>query len=243
MVYKKRRSTRKPKRLARRALGYRRRRYAPRNRRVNDYAGCSETVTMIAQIPGNPTTTTFQTVPNTPGQQCFNMETNSLINFTRASTIARGYQFYRIKYFEVTFLPSADTFTGAVGTSTKPYLYYMIDKGDALPDSLTNDQIKSLGAKPIALDEKPIHVRWSPGVSLSTEISTVTGATSANKYMISPWLNVDANPNSVPYDISTVVHNGMKFVAESSVPVSYIAKVTAHFQFKKPSLVTAEPAA
>jgi len=203
--------------------------------RVNDYAGVSESIPFQGRNVLVPPTSSFITF-NTPGTQVYTMADLTLGAFTRASAVAQGYQFYRIKYLELAILPSTDTFAG--GTAVKPYFYYMVDKGNALPLALVDTQVKQLGAKAIALDEKPIHIRWKPGVSLSTEISTTTGATSAQKYMVSPWLNCDEDPNTGTFNASQVVHNGLKFFAENigGTQVSYTGTITAHFQFKKPCI-------
>lgn len=210
----------------------------PRSLRVNDYAGVSETRDLFARNTLVPSTALFQTFDansGPPGAQVYTMTDLTLGNFLRSSTIAQGYQYYRVKYLEVKILPSADTFAPGTG---KPYFYYMIDKGNTLPLATTQFQMKALGAKPIVLDEKPIVIRWKPGVQLSTEISTLTGTTSAQKYQVSPWLNTDEDPNNVNFQPSQVVHNGLKFFAENIGGVSYQFKatITAHIQFKKPAI-------
>lgn len=208
--------------------------------RVNDYAGLSETIDLSARnvlIP--PTSNFFTFLANNPppGNQVYTMTDTALTSFVRASAVAQGYQYYRIKYFEVKILPSADTFNPG-SSAGKPYFYYMIDKGNTLPLALTQYQMKALGAKPIVLDEKPIVIRWRPGVQLSTEINTLTGTTSAQKYQVSPWLNTDEDPNVVTFQPSQVVHNGMKFFAENvgSGTILFKATITAHIQFKKPAI-------
>lgn len=225
---------------AKKKVGYRRRRYAPRirNQRVNDFAGVSETRDLFARNTVIPSTALFSTLDansGPPGSQVLTMTDLTLGNFARSSAIAQGYQYYRVKYLEVKVLPSADTFAPGTG---KPYFYYMIDKGNSLPLALTQFQMKALGAKPIVLDEKPIVIRWKPGVQLSTEISTTSGTTSAQKYQVSPWLNTDEDPNNVNFQPSQVVHNGLKFFAENigGASYNYKATITAHIQFKKPSI-------
>lgn len=214
--------------------GYRRRMPMVRSMRVNDYAGVSESIPFQAQAPLIAPTTSFFTL-NAPGVVYRNVDM-TLGLFPRAQLVAQGYQYFRVKYLELKILPSVDTFTG--GTQVKPFFYYMLDKGNTLPPGLTSTQLKSLGAKPIALDENPITIRWKPGVSLSTEISTTTGATSAQRYQLSPWLNVDENPNDGTFNPSLVVHNGIKFFAENvgGVNYNYSATLTAHIEFKKPAI-------
>lgn len=218
-----------------------RRRPIRRMPRVNDVAGVSESIPFEGRfyLP-NTQTTVFQTIAGyATGQAVYYNTDIQLSDFVRAANVAANYQFFKLKYLELKFLPDADTFVpgGAGGVNGgKPYLYYMIDKGDVINVSLTNDQLKRMGAKPIALDEKPITIRWRPGVSLSTEIQTSSGTTSAQMYKVSPWLNTDENPIASGFTPSQVVHNGIKFFVENSGTASYPyrATLTAHFAFKKP---------
>lgn len=226
---KSKRSTRRTYR--RRPLFRQRRRLTSR---VNDQAGVSESIAFTARNLLTPSTANFVSgATNT----AFNVYTNTdiqLADFARASAVAANYQFFKLKYLELSFLPDADTF--AVGaTSGKPYLYYMIDKGNTINIASTNVDIKNMGAKPIALDEKPIHIRWRPGVSLATEIVTSTGTTSAQMYKVSPWLNTDNSVTNPGFTPSDVCHYGIKFAVENNgQPLNYTATLTAHFAFKKP---------
>lgn len=40
----------------------------------------------------------------------------------------------------------------------------MIDKAGAIPTNITLEGLKKMGAKPRALDEKPIVIGWKPSV-------------------------------------------------------------------------------
>jgi len=202
--------------------------------RVNDQAGVSESIVFTARNLLVPSTPTFVSgATNTT----FNVYTNTdiqLADFTRAAAVAANYQFFKLRYLELSILPDADTFAPGA-TSGKPYLYYMIDKGNTINLSATNTDIKNMGAKPIALDEKPIHIRWRPGVSLATEIITSTGTTSAQMYKVSPWLNTDSSVTAAGFTPSDVCHYGVKFAVENNgSPINYNATLTAHFSFKKP---------
>lgn len=242
-IQRKKKSSRPSRRpLARRMRGYRRRNYAPRTRRVNDFAGCSETITFTGQqgLTGVPTSS-FPTGSKGTTFFAWHNSDIQLTDFTRAPRIAQAYQYYRIKYFELSIVPDYDTFAAGAGVAGKPMFYYMIDKGSSIGLNVTNQQIKSMGAKPIALDEKPIKIRWSPGVLLDTQIVTSSPSSSAGKYMISPWLRTDQFVDDVPnsFTPSQVCHYGIKFFAENiGATVTYTATLTAHFQFKKPLLTS-----
>lgn len=225
----------------RRPLVRQRRRTLPSRNRVNDFAGASESIIFTGSVGsgGVPTNTFASGSKNTTFTAYHNTDLQ-LADFTRAPSIAQNYQYFKIKYLELAIIPDFDTFIpGGPGTQGKPMFYYMIDKGNAISPDTTNQALKSMGAKAIALDEKPIKIRWKPGVLLATQIVTSSGGISAQKYMISPWLNTDANTASGnTYQPSQVCHYGIKWFAENTGgSMSYTATLTAHFQFKKPLVV------
>lgn len=231
----RRRVVRRPT-VARRPM-MRRRRVAARNR-VNDVAGVSESIVFFGRnaLPVPPVSNFVGTDPAVPTSLTYFNSDISLASFTRAPLVAQGYQRFKIKYFELQIKPDADTFAPGAA-SGKPYFYYMIDKSNSLSVALTTGQLKSLGAKAIALDEKVITIRWKPAVTLSTEIATATGTTSAQMYKVSPILNTDEDPGGGAFQPSQVVHNGIRFMVENAgAPVNYRATLTAHFQFYKPSI-------
>lgn len=206
--------------------------------RVNDRAGVSESIIFLGKtaLPVPPVSNFLGTDPANPAALTYFNADISLASFTRAQVVAQGYQRFRIKYFELQFKPDADTFAPGAA-SGKPYLYWMIDKSNSLSAALTTGQMKSLGAKAIALDERVITIRWKPAVTLSTEISTATGTTSAQMYKVSPILNCDEDPNGGAFQPSQVVHNGIRFFVENAgAPVNYRATLTAHLEFFKPSI-------
>lgn len=205
---------------------------------MNDVAGVSESIIFFGKqaLPVPPVQNFVGTDPTNPAALTYYNADISLASFTRAQVVAQGYQRFKIKYFELQIKPDADTFAPGAA-SGKPYLYYMIDKSNSLSSALTTGQLKSLGAKAIALDEKVITIRWKPAVTLSTEISTATGTTSAQMYKVSPILNCDEDPNGGAFQPSQVVHNGIRFFVENAgAPVNYRATLTAHFVFMKPSI-------
>lgn len=196
------------------------------------FTGATSATASTAVFQSGTKGTTFPAYYNTDIQ---------LADFARAPQIAANYQQYRIKYFELKIQPDFDTFiVGGPGAQGVPYLYYIIDKAQALNNATTNQQLKSMGAKPIRLDDKTITIRWKPSVLLSTQIQTSTGAVSAQKYAVSPWLNCDeVTATGTTFTPSSVCHYGIKWAAENvGGPMSYSATLTAHFEFKKPLLAT-----
>lgn len=230
-MYRKRRGLRR---------GYRRRVQNSRNR-VNDTAGVSETIDLYAQLNGAAQTNNFVSINRALTGACYTTSDIQLTDFVRASSVARNYQFYKIKYVEISILPDMDTFTPG-GPTAKPYLYYQIDKAGAIPTNATNITLKTSGCKPIALDEKPIHIRFKPAALLAVNYASGASSniSSAGMYRVSPMLMTTSIPNSSTTPaLNDTAHQGMKFFVENNgSPINYAAQITCHFQFFKP-LVTA----
>lgn len=168
-----------------------------------------------------------------------NMST-CLLQFARASTLSQAFQHFRIKKIAMTFLPQFDTFGASGGTGSKPNLYYMIDKSGSVAPNISLEGLKNLGARPIALDEKPITVSWAPSV-LEGVMSTPGTVLVPGRYRISPWLSTDSTVLSPGYVPSQVRHLGMYWYVDqaeaSATPYNYKVEVEVQFEFKKPNVL------
>lgn len=242
-------ATRPRRRLARRAPARRRgmrrmRLRIPRRRlTVPEWASASESITFTGLPVIGSSTSTFVTGQKGTTFGVYRNTDLSLSTFTRAAQIGANYQQFRIKYLELAIVPDFDTFVvGGPGAQGKPFFYYIIDKGNAINFNTTNQGIKAMGAKPIALDEKTIKIRWRPGVVLANEIQSSTGTTSAQQYMVSPWLPTDSDNALSSFQPSQVCHYGIKYFAENIAgSMTYSATLTAHFEFKKPYIAAPVP--
>lgn len=161
----------------------------------------------------------------------------ALDQFSRAVTTAVNFQFYKITGITMKFQPRLDTYIGG-GTSTVPYLYYMLDKSGSLPSTVTVGNLVQMGAKPIRFDDKTVTVKWRP--SVITDVATAPGGAPGNsapaQYRISPWLNTNANfVTPGVWAPSSVDHLGIYWMVETSGSNSlYDVVLTVDFQFKKP---------
>jgi len=159
-----------------------------------------------------------------------------LSQFPRALSISKGYQHYRIKSIKLTIRSSFDTYDATLGTS-KPDLYYQIDKAGVLSvGAATLDQLKQMGSRPRALDEKPVVITWTP--SVLSEMEAGPGAV-ASSYKLSPWLSTDAD---------TILHRGIFWFANQifGAGLSYTGELECQFEFKKPvwtAVTTGQPPA
>lgn len=162
-----------------------------------------------------------------------------LLDFDRASVVAEGYQHYRMKKITVTFKPSFDNFLASGGAVTKTYLYWMIDKSGSIPTNATLEVLKQMGAKPIALDEKPIKISWRPSVLEGVMYTPGVNNQTPAKYRISPWLSTVATaiqPNNIG-GTSGIDHLGLYWFVDTlnnPAGIQYTAEIEVQFQYKKP---------
>lgn len=210
----------------------RRGRRAPRRKMTNvaDYAGRSEVRDLINPNPLPP-----PIPPNVFAPAIvYRIRDITLDQFDAAVSIAKAYQFYRIKHVTLKFMPLFDTFT-AGGPSTIPRLYYMIDKSGSIPTNVTIPALKKMGAKPIRFDERQITRGWSP--SVLTADTAAPGVLQSSQYKVSPWLSTNANVlNPGAWVPSSIDHLGCFFVVEqeAGATANYRVELTVEFQFKKP---------
>jgi len=203
------------------------RRPVRRRANVSEWASCSAVRSLPTKLYGT----------------MYNYMNIQLADFDRPSTIAEGYQQFRIKNVKLTFKPSFDTFTSS-GTSQKPYLYYMLDKTGSIPTGVTIDGLKTLGAKPKNFDEKPVTVTWAPTVLTNVGVnnSLTPPLGNQNKPIRTPWLTTGQNPQSPTWTPNNVDHLGIYFIADGGglAGGSYEVDVEVQFQFRKPNFSNAD---
>lgn len=176
--------------------------------------------------------------------QMYSFDTFQLANFDRASSVAQSYQRFRMTGIKLTFKPVLDTYAISAGGVIygKANLYYIIDKLGSIPDNVTLEALKQAGARCIALDEKPIHIRWRPSV-LEENQATSGGPSFSGPsgYKTSPWLSTNQqNSNSGSWAANNTNHLGIKFYIEQAgnggaqVATPFPMDATCEFQFIKP---------
>lgn len=161
----------------------------------------------------------------------------NLSGFTRASTVAKGYQFYRITKVEYQVLPQFDTFT-ANGNTKVPYLYWLIDRNKQYQFFNSHKQLEKAGAKPIRLDDKTVRFGYRPSVLqgvLDNQVSTTNPQ--FNQYKITPWLNT-RNMNVIGTWVANGVdHTGVAWYVDDQGADAITFRIVrrVHFEFKKPA--------
>ena len=199
-----------------------------------EYASASVKVTLLASGGS-------QFVANT----LYNKINTQLSDFPRAVLLAQAYQHYRMSNIKITFKPTLDSFVpnqNPSATFSKPYLFYMIDKSGSISTNSTLEALKNMGARPKALDEKPITVSWAPSILTADATATTAGlAIAAAQYKISPWLSTQSAPgNPGVFVASSVDHFGLYWYVDSvlgGTTIQYQVEMEVQFQFKKPLLV------
>lgn len=158
----------------------------------------------------------------------------------RGAAVATAYQHYRIKKITLIVRPQVDTFLGGpapplIAGYTAPNFYYMIDKSGSLPTNPSIAALKSMGAKPIRLDEKVIKISWRPSVLTNTVDAGTPGAFS--QYRVSPWLSTNENAlNPGAFIPSSIDHLGIFWYAETTgaSTLTYTVEAVMDIEFKKP---------
>lgn len=174
--------------------------------------------------------------------QMYSLENFSLTNSTRASTVAQGYQYYRIRQVKVIFTAYFDTYLS--GTSAGlgvPQLFAMIDKtGTIAPNASLND-LKKMGAKPRRFDDKNIVYQFAPAVLLNSNEVDNGAVTNvfAGAYKVSPWLPTNQNAGSLTnnFVINSVDHRGLRFYIQgANLAQNNIGELSLEieYEFKKP---------
>lgn len=221
------------RRVPRKSRPMRKRRVYRRNilttkRTIADYATCSSSTT-ITPIGGG----------NFVSNQMYSSFVNGgikLSDFPRAVAIAKNYQHFKIKQVKLTLKWGFDTFQNAVPLGgSRPSLYYMIDKSSSLSQNTTLENLKAMGAKPHACDNRQFVITWRP--SVLTEDQSLAAGPVPSQYRISPWLATNPGGNQIPAFIpSTVAHNGIYWYIEQlfNGGVQYNAELEVQFAFKKP---------
>lgn len=198
--------------------------------------------TVRRDVPEQASCTEVRTLANLTTNQMYSLREISLDKFPRASGIAKGYQYYRIKNLKVVFKPLLDTFLAA-NNYTVPYMYWMIDRTRSLTNYTNPTQLRQLGARANRLDDKVITFQYRPSVLTSVLQDAPALASEFAEYKLSPWLPCRDLDTATPavWNPSTVDHQGAIWIIENAggagttaVPCS--VEYVVEFEFKKPAL-------
>jgi len=165
-----------------------------------------------------------------------------LTSFPRALDVADNYQEYRISRVEYMYTPKYDTFIGTAANNltTVPYLWSKRLKVPA-PTSYNLDFLKTMGAKPVRLDDKTLRASYRPNIlqqgAVNSSIST--SPPQMVRAITSPWLSTHiANTQSSPVFMDETTHFTHNFWIEQDNPnadqPACDVEVSVYFEFRKP---------
>lgn len=194
---------------------------------VNEHASCRVTQTFTLLNPN----------------QLYTNYNTQLSSFSRAVTIAEGYQLYRIKRITYKFSPLSDTF--APGGVSVPYLYIMIDRMRQLSTAATASALRNIGAKPKRMDDKIVTFSYTPSVQTGTYDSLPPfgqSNTQFTQYKLSPWLSCRDQENGLQWVPDSTDHLGCVWIMENSggANVQYKCERIVEFEFKKPAFTVVQ---
>jgi len=169
----------------------------------------------------------------------YNFSDVQLAQFTRAATVAEGYQEFRITKLTYVIQPLLDTFSSA-GATQVPYLYWVINRTGQNYAGLNKAWFLANGAKPVRFDDKNITISYAPSVILdATEAAAPGVGNQANLAKRKQWLSCNKEAfTGNPYAPSQTSHCGhfQYILSEGSAQeMTYRMTVTAEFQFRKPA--------
>lgn len=187
---------------------------------VPDVASLSETVDYGALDTGSP----------------YSFNDVQLAQFARATMVARGYQFYKIRRVTFNVQPLLDTFASG-GTTQMPYLYWIINRtGNGFP-ALNKQWFLDNGAKGIRFDDKTVKISYTPAIVVDAVEAGVPGVgNQANLPKLSPWLTTNRDSFASVWNPSQVSHCGhfMAIYSEGGLAMKYRVTLTIEISFKKP---------
>ena len=187
------------------------------------------------------------TTPTTPAGAAIIANTGYYFvraGITGARALAMGQLFglYRIAKLIFKFKPAFDTyisnpgFVGGNGPVSVPTLYYKINRYGDVPAAITEEYLKTMGAKPIRFDDKQVTIGFKPNILLGT---AANAGSDSGQVKMTPWLSTDSAVNDQAWTPSTTTHYGLVLFISAAMngngqqPVGYF-DVTAVYEFKQP---------
>lgn len=202
-----------------------RRRRAPMRRRV------------ARSVPERASCTETTSIPLLAMNNSYYVYNTSLTSSIRAQTIAKGYQYYRIKNVKFILRPQSDTFIAGGTGGAVPYLYYMIDRTKQFANGLsTAEKFRRLGCKPHRVDDNMVTFQYKPSVLNPAFDGATPTASQFVQYKISPWLPTRDNDVIGSWQADSTDHQGIIwFVENTGNNIPYTLERVIEFEFMKPA--------
>lgn len=176
-----------------------------------------------------------------------------LSNFSRASTVAKEYQFYRLTRIELEFQVKYNQYRDdATSSAATPHFYMMKNRNGSLPNYFDNEYMLAQGCKPIQFtrDRK---FGWKPNTLITTGVqdTTIGQPTSGTEVMYDRWISsyyAQNDLNEPPVLNDQVDFYGLGFLVNQPTGHTVdnvIANLTirCHWEFKDPAVQPPKPPA
>lgn len=167
---------------------------------------------------------------------------------TRAAIMAPAFGLYRIASVVWKITPKYDTYTPnlvPIGDAPVevPNLYYKLNRYGDAPVGFTYEDLQSLGAKPIRLDDKTLTIKYRPNILLANVGgNAVAQGGGSGQVKMTPWLSTDTQADNDAFALSTTEHYGhMMFIecaaAGDGTPVICELSCQVVYEFKSPRIM------
>lgn len=170
---------------------------------------------------------------------------------TRAATVAQAFGLYRIADVQYKLTPRFDTFASGLAPGGDapvevPKVYWKINRFGDNPLGFTQDDMLSLGCKPIRLDDKTVTIQYKPNILLAnTGVAAAAQAGGSGQLKMTPWLSTEDEPDQNGFQLSTTRHYGHIMFIECAAGgdgTPIVCEMTARvvYEFKNPRVLEDE---
>jgi len=172
-------------------------------------------------------------------------------NPTRASIVAPAYGLYRVAQIEYKVTPKFDMYLPAAAQPgvaagdqpvEVPKLYWKMNRYGDSPIGFTQDDMLSLGSKPLRLDDKTLTIKYKPNILLANAGQAALAQDGGSgQVKITPWLSTDTQADNNNFALSTTKHYGHLMYIEAAAAgdgVSAVCEIQARviYEFKNPRI-------
>jgi len=170
---------------------------------------------------------------------------------TRAGMVAPAYGLYRIAQVEYKITPKFDTYSSGLAPGGDapvevPKMYWKINRYGDAPVGFTEQDMLSLGSKPVRLDDKTLTIKYKPNILLANSgqpAQALDGGSGQVK--ITPWLSTDSRPDNGQFALSTTQHYGHLMYIECAAAgdgTPAVCEIQARivYEFKNPRMYEGE---
>jgi len=166
---------------------------------------------------------------------------------TRAAITAPAFGLYRIAQVEYKITPRFDTYIagaapGGDAPVEVPKLYWKMNRYGDAPVGFGQNDMQSLGCKPIRLDDKTVTIKYRPNILLANVGGNAAAQLGGSgQVKMTPWISTDSQADNDNFALSTTEHYGhMMFIecaaAGDGTPIICEVSARVVYEFKTPRI-------